>query len=465
VSPSTASGWIPFADSTGLAFLFLGVVLFAGIAALTHVREAAFSASLVYLLLGLGAGIVVRATGLGRLASPTADHAVLERVTEGALVLGLFATGMRVRRKPTVDGWHLSLRLIAVQMPLSVALTALWGGGLMGLGLGAAIALGAALTPTDPVLAGDLGVEPPTVEEEEESPEPEFVLTTEAGLNDGMAMPFLLLGIALARGDSLWGWAGTRLVYGVVVGVVVGAVLGRVLAVVSAKLREHELLSADFDRWIGLASAFIVYGAATAVGAFGFVAAFAGGVAFRRSELEGRYRREVHDGADVLKHFAELAVILILGSMLALDGFGRAGAWGIGLAAASIFVIRPLTALAALARTSRLTLRERLWVSWFGVKGVASLNYVAVAVAARAFGADLGAVVWTVLAAVAFSVVVHGVTSWPLTRLLLEAERVEVEETPDRNPTDGVGYRGLGRSWTRAAAGTGAARVRSRRRQ
>ncbi len=98
-------------------------------------------------------------------------------------------------------------------------------------------------------------------------------------------MPFLLLGIAVARGNSLWAWAGTRLVYGVVVGLVVGAVLGRLLGNASSRLREHEILSADFDRWIGFASAFVVYGAASALGAFGFVAAC---VAFRRSELEVR---------------------------------------------------------------------------------------------------------------------------------------------------------------------------------
>lgn len=463
MAASTASAWIPFGDSLGLAFLFLGIVLFAGIGALTHTAERAFSSSIVYLVLGVVAGVVVRTAGVGRLAHPIADHVVLERVTEGALVLGLFSTGMRIRRRPALDGWHGALRLVAVQLPLSVALVALWGRGLMGLGLGAAIALGAALTPTDPVLAGDLGVEPPRVEEEEAAPEPEFVLTTEAGLNDGVAMPFLLLGIAVARHESLWRWAGTRLVYGLVVAVLVGAVLGRLLACAASRLRENELLSADFDRWIGFASAFVVYGAAAALGAFGFVAAFVGGVAFRRSELAGEYRRDVHDGTDVLKHFAELAVILILGSMLAFDGFTKAGAAGLGLAAASVFVIRPLTALLTLVRSPRLAWRERLWVAWFGVKGVASLNYVAVAVAARAFGADIQAVVWCVLSAVALSILVHGATSTPLTRLLLEAEREEVEETPDRDPTGGVGRRGLGRSWTRAAAGTGAARVRSRR--
>jgi NhaP-type Na+/H+ or K+/H+ antiporter len=163
-----------------LGFLFLGIVLFAGIAARSHAESRSFSAAMIYLGLSAAAAGIVRLVGVGRLASPTADHALLDIVTTVALALGLFTSGMRIRRKPGLDGWHLSLRLIVIAMPLTIALAALWARTLMGLGSGAAIALGAALAPTDPVLAGDLGVE---------SPEPEFVLTSEAGLNDGAALP------------------------------------------------------------------------------------------------------------------------------------------------------------------------------------------------------------------------------------------------------------------------------------
>jgi NhaP-type Na+/H+ or K+/H+ antiporter len=413
---------IPFGSSLGLGFLVVGVALFAGTAALSHAGGRPYSAAMVYLALGGAAGVVVHYGGVGRLASPLRDHLVLEYVTDGALVLALFATGMRIRRSPTLDGWHLSLRLLGLGMPALIALVALWGRYAMGLGAGAAIALGAALAPTDPVLAGDLGVEPPAREDEEREPEPEFALTAEAGLNDGLALPFLLLGIAVARGDSLWSWGGTRLVYGIVAGVAVGAVLGRLLALAAGTLRERGFLSRDFDRWIGLASAFVVYGAAEAAGTLGFVAAFAGGIAFRRHEIDAGYRREVHDGASVLKHFGELTVILVLGSTLALGGFGHAGTWGLVLAPVSIVVLRPLTAYLSLAGASGLTSSEKLWVAWFGVRGVASLNYAALTAAAAAtFGAaQTATVVWTILATVATSIVVHGITSAPVTRRLLE---------------------------------------------
>jgi NhaP-type Na+/H+ or K+/H+ antiporter len=414
---------IPFGTPLGLAFLFFGIALFAGIAALSHAEERAFSSAMIYLGLGTIAGVVVRYGHVGRLASPIHDHELVKLVTDGALVLALFSTGMRIRRGPGAHEWLLTMRLIVLAMPLAIAAAALWAWGLMSMGAGAAIALGSALAPTDPVLAGDLGIEPPAEAEEEVAPTHQFVLTTEGGLNDGAGLPFLLLGVAVARGDSLWAWAGTRLVYGVVVGLVVGGVLGRLIVVAATRLRGREFLSDEFDRWVGLAAAFVVYGAAEALGGLGFVAAFAGGVAFRQYEVEGRYRRDVHDGASVMKHFGELAVILLLGSMLLAGGIGAPGVWGYGLAAASVFVVRPVTAFLTLVGTSRLSLRERAWIAWFGVKGVASLNYAALIAAAELSGAETRAVVWTILLAVTLSIVVHGITSTPLTRALLGAER------------------------------------------
>ena len=410
---------IPFGSPLALGFLFLGIVLFAGIAALSHSDSRGFSAAMIYLGLSAAAAGVVRIFGIGTLVSPTAGAGVLDVVTTLALALGLFATGMRIRRKPTIDGWHLSLRLILVAMPVTIAVAALWSHALLGLGLGASIALGAAISPTDPVLAGDLGVGPPQAQEER-SPEPEFVLTTEAALNDGAAMPFLLLGVAVSRHDSLWHWAAAGVAYAVLGGLAVGVVLGRVLAVAAKKLRATEFLAQDYDRWVGLAAGLAIFGAAESLGTLGFLAAFAGGVAFRRHELESDYRREVHDGASVMTHFAELAVMLVLGSMLVVGNFAKAGGWGIALAVASVFVIRPAIAFMTLSFTKRLSPKERLWVAWFGVKGVASLNYAALVVGAGAFSThDRDALVWVVLTAVAISIVVHGATSSAATARLL----------------------------------------------
>ena len=190
-----------FADVYAVGLLFCGVAVLAAIGALSHQHERAFSASLIYLGLGVGSAVAIEVLGIGWL-SPIADAELLERVSELAIVIALFATGLKLDRPLTWESWSSVARLLAVAMPLTIAAVALFGSAVMGLSLGSALVLGAILAPTDPVLAGDVGVGPPGDEDERE---PNFSLTGEAGLNDGLAFPFLFLGLFVAEeGGSDW---------------------------------------------------------------------------------------------------------------------------------------------------------------------------------------------------------------------------------------------------------------------
>ena len=164
------------------------------ILALTHQRPRAYSASIVYLAMG-GVG----AAGVALLDASwldlVEDSETVERMSELAVIVALFATGLRLDRRLTWRAWRSTALLLAVVMPLTIAAVAAFGALGMGLSAGAVIVLGAALAPTDPVLAGELGVGPPG---ERDETEPAFALTSEAGLNDGLAFPFLLLGLVVA---------------------------------------------------------------------------------------------------------------------------------------------------------------------------------------------------------------------------------------------------------------------------
>ena len=142
------------------------------------------------------------------------------------MVIALFSAGLKLDRPLRWRAWGSVARLLAVAMPLTIAAVALFGTQVLGLSLGAAVVLGAALAPTDPVLAGDIGVGPPGDEDEHE---PNFALTAEAGLNDGLAFPFVLLGLFLAEDAGGWGleWLLADVVYAIAGGVLVGAVLRR----------------------------------------------------------------------------------------------------------------------------------------------------------------------------------------------------------------------------------------------
>jgi NhaP-type Na+/H+ or K+/H+ antiporter len=395
--------------------LFLGLALFAAVGALSHQHERAFSASLIYLGLGVAAAVVMAAIGADGL-DPIGNARLLEWASEIAVVIALFATGLRLDRVVGLRSWSSVWRLLAIAMPLTIGAVTLFGVHAMGLPLGAAIVLGAIVAPTDPVLAGDIGVGPP---DEEDEREPSFALTGEAGLNDGLALPFVFLGLFVLGSERGWGWEWLTadVLYAIPVGVAIGAIGGYLTAALAVRLRERELLLPQFDGWMAIPTVLVVYGLAELVGGLGFLAAFAGGLGFRGYERSHNYNKRVHHGIETVEKLGELAVILLIGSMLTLDGLEAPGLSGWLLVPVLLLAIRPLSVLVSLIG-SRLDWRERAFVAWFGVRGVGSLYYAAIAVGAGVLADDARVVVWTTLTCIVVSIVVHGVSATPLDRRL-----------------------------------------------
>jgi NhaP-type Na+/H+ or K+/H+ antiporter len=423
--PLAADRGFSFADPYAIALAFAGVAVFAAVGALSHQRERAFSASLIYLALGITAATIIDVLGV-RWIHPLDDAAVIEHLAEFALIVALFGTGLKLERALDRRMWGSVARLLGIVMPLTIAAVALFGSAVMGLSLGAAIILGAALAPTDPVLAGDVGVGPPGDEEERE---PNFALTAEAGCNDGLAFPFVFLGAFIAaEGGSDWTdwmleWLAADVLYGVLAGIALGAAGGYVIAASIVRLRQRRLMIHALDGWVAVAAVLLVYGLTEVAGAYGFLAAFAAGVAFRNYEHGHEMNRSVHDGAEVVEKFCELGLILLLGSMVTITGMGEVGATGWLLVATLLLVIRPLATAIAFVGSGTAP-RERAFIGWFGVRGIGSLYYVAVALGSGILSVDESrSLFWTVAACVVASIVVHGVTAAPLCRRLLPEPR------------------------------------------
>jgi len=414
----TSDPGFEFGDPYALALAFAGVAVFAAIGALSHQHERAFSASLIYLGLGLAAATIIDLWGV-RWIDPFADAEVVEHLAEFAVIVALFGTGLKLERGLAARPWAPVARLLGIVMPLTIAAVTLFGTKVMGLSLGAAIVLGAALAPTDPVLAGDVGVGPPG---EGDGHEANVALTAEAGLNDGLAFPFVFLGaFVAAQGGTGWlgEWLAADVLFAVAVGVVIGAALGYLIAASIVWLRDRDLLAPAFDGWVAVGAVLLVYGIAEVAGGYGFLAAFAAGLAFRRYEYGHELNRRVHDGAEVVEKFSELALILLLGSLVTIGGLSRAGASGWLLVPVLLLVIRPLATAIAFAG-SNLAAADRAFIGWFGVRGIGSLYYVAVALGLGILSADEATMVfWTVAACVVASIIVHGVTASPFARRLL----------------------------------------------
>lgn len=383
--------------------------------ALSRDRDRAFSPAIVYLLMGAGFSIALNALGVN-VIEPLQDHQLIERASEICVVIALFSVGIRLDRRFSWRGWSSTARLIGIAMPLTIAAVACFGHLIMGLGWGAAIVLGAILAPTDPVLAGEIQVGPPGEGGEEE---PRFALTSEAGLNDGLAFPFLFLGLLVAGEDGgFLNWLAADVLYAIVVGLAVGALAGWGLGAATSALREREWLLAEYDGWLAIAGVLAIYGVTEIVGAYGFLAAFAGGLAFRRREREHEYHGPVHEGASVVEKVTELALVLLLGSTVTLAGLGKPGLSGWLLVPALLLAIRPLSVLAAFAG-SRMPRLEQLFVGWFGVRGIGSFYYVAVAIGAGVLSAtEATTIYWTAIVCVGASIIVHGLTATPASRRL-----------------------------------------------
>ena len=410
-----AAPGLSFGDTYMIGLLVAGLAVLAAVGALSQQEGRAFSASLIYLGIGCAVAAGIELLGVPWV-DPLQDEKLFERLSELSIVIALFATGLRLDRPLRWRDWRGVARLLAVAMPLTIAAVAAFGVAMMGLSLGAAIVLGAVLAPTDPVLAGDVGVGPPGDEDESE---PNFSLTGEAGLNDGLAFPFVLLGLLVAgeaSGARLGTWALEDVLYKVAAGLAAGAALGHLLAAGSVRLRDRGLLRPDLDGWLAVGAAPVVYAASELVSGYGFLAAFAGGLAFRRYERDHEYNAGVHRGAETTEKFGELALVLLVGSSLTLGGLAEPGPAGWLLTPVLLLLIRPAAVAIALLR-SEIPRAERAFVGWFGVRGIGSVYYLTVAVGSGALAGDEASrVVWTTLVVVVVSIFVHGTTASPLSR-------------------------------------------------
>jgi sodium/hydrogen antiporter len=422
VTPLGADPGFSSGDPYALAQLFVGLVVFVAVIALSQQHKRAFSPAMVYLVLGAAAAGLVRALGVDWL-DPIEDARLIERLAEFAVIVALFGAGLKLDRPLRWHEWASTARLILIVMPLTIGAVAAFGTAAMGLSLGAAVILGAVLAPTDPVLASDVQVGPPG--EEMKEPEPQFALTSEAGFNDGFAFPFVFLGVFIAAeagAEWLPEWLAADVAYAITVGIGLGAAAGYLTAAGARWLRDRGLLLAQFDGWLSLAAVLAVYGATELVGAYGFLAAFAGGLAFRRHELEHESHGRVHAGAETVEKIAELTLVLLLGSLVTWGGLATPGLAGWLLVPLLLVAIRPLATLAAFDR-SPVPLRERAFIGWFGIRGIGSLYYAAATIDGRLLAeTEAVKVFWSVVVLAGVSILAHGLTATSLSRRVGRAD-------------------------------------------
>lgn len=390
---------------------------------LLHQKPVSFPLPLV----GLGAIVFALPIGLVD-PDPVRYGTVVEHLSELVVVVALTNAGLRLDRPFSWRGWSTTWRLLAVTMPLTVAGVALLGWWVAGLAPAAAFLLGAALSPTDPVLAAEVQVGGPghgseTAETEEIEGEPEeedearFGLTSEAGLNDALAFPYTNAAILMAAPGGVASWLTEWVIldvgYKLGVGIVAGIVLGRVLAAAVLNLPATTRTGKAMTGSAALAVTLVAYGVTEFLGGYGFLATFVAAYVLRHRDAEHEYHEQLVIFVEQFERVLVAIILLLLGGAVA-RGFIEL-TWPVfAVALLLVFVVRPLAGALGLIR-SRVPFADKVVIATFGIRGVGSFFYVAYALHRAEFvGAER---VWSiVLLASVVSIVVHGLAATPALR-------------------------------------------------
>ena len=423
-----------------VVYFLLGASLLLAVVLPVALQRAAVSAPLVLLIVGALIGLLPLPDGVS--AAPTENLPFVEHLTEFCVIVALMGVGLALDRPlewlrwVTWKRWGATWRLLGIAMPLCIAGVAFLGWWAMGLVPAAALLLGAVLAPTDPVLASDVQVEGPSVAEDledaaeiDEHDEVRFALTSEAGLNDGLAFPFVNAAIFLATmGVAEWAarWWAWELVAKPLVGALIGTAVGWLLAKIAFRAPKQSLRLAETgEPLMALAAVLLSYGLAEVAHGYGFLAVFACAMTLRSAERGHDYHAHMHQIIERLERLLTLVVLLLLGVSLTNGLLGDLSWPGVLVGYALVFVVRPLSGMLALGigraedrvGDEHLNRRERRWTAFFGVRGVGSLYYLAYATSRADFGDD--ARLWAVVAfTITLSVVVHGITATPAMKWL-----------------------------------------------
>ncbi|MDP2265078.1 MAG: cation:proton antiporter [Thiobacillus sp.] len=416
-------------------FMLVGGLLLAMGLTYSVLKRSPVTSAIIY----LAVGILVGPTVLNLFHfNPLKQSALLEVLTEIAVLISLFSAGVKMPVPFNLTRWRAPILLATVSMTLTVAMVAAFAYYVLGLPLGAGVLLGAILAPTDPVLATDVQIRHPG-----DRDLLRFTLTSEAGMNDGSAFPFVMLGLGLLGlhelGEFGLNWIVVDVLWATVGGIAIGVGAGTALAYVGWKLRREPLKHTLLDDFLGLGLIGVVYGLSVLFLAWGFLAVFFAAVALRQTEMKLAKRAldasavvAPHDSTaagesvnpeplplvsegslvfkEHLERLSEVMLILLVGGSLFLDSWS----WkAVGLALFLFMLARPISVFISLIG-SRTPWRIQGLSAWFGVRGIGSLYYLMYAIQHGLPEPVALELMQMTLIVVALSILLHGTSVKPL---------------------------------------------------
>jgi sodium/hydrogen antiporter len=403
-------------DTYILILLVIGLLLLVVTLGSGWIERLPLSYALIYLLVGIFLGQY----GVG-LIKLRPDAEFLQRLTEFVVIVSVFSCGLKMNRPLTLNAWSSPIRLLGLLMPIAILLIALIDRWFLGMGWGAAILLGAILAPTDPVLASE--VQLTHIDDRDEL---RFALTSEGGLNDALAFPFVYFGIYALKDDNwqnwLQNWVLVDVIWAIAAGVVMGVIVAKSINWLDRRLQSKRQAHDTLKDFLTFSTILLTYSLTELINGYGFVAVFVAGLV-----LHDSYQREARRNNDAAreKHLSqlgfieqiekllEIVTILIVGSILLVEPMVKYAGQSLLIAGLLFLVIRPLCVWLSMLG-SRLPKSTLGLMSWFGIRGVGSVYYLTYAMGEGLKGETAEQIAWITFTTIVFSVIFHGISATPL---------------------------------------------------
>jgi NhaP-type Na+/H+ or K+/H+ antiporter len=384
--------------------LSFAVTLLAAVLVSALAKRTILSTAVLFLVAGFALG----ADNLGVL-DVHADSPIVATLAELALFAVLFTDGMRVGWVDLRSAWRLPGRALGWGLPLTLLVTAVAAHYVAGLGWPESLLIGAILAPTDPVFASAL------VGNDKVPARLRHLLNVESGVNDGLALPFVIVFLAVASGSA------DLHVGELAVEVSLGLVVGVVIPVAAILLERSRFFSASpvYEPLNGLAIGLLVLGVCEVTHANLFLAGFSAGITVATFGPRQRAAFE-HFGESIAELF-KLAALLVFGALISVEFLGEISWTGWAFAVLAIFVARPVALWLSFLR-SGLDLREQAAAMWFGPKGFASVVYGLLVLESGIVAAD--EIFHLVALTIVLSIVLHSSTDVVVARAFDEESEV-----------------------------------------
>lgn len=382
------------------------------------IARSPFSYAIIYLIVGIAIGpygfglVELRSEGIFNVE-------LLKRLTEFVVIVSVFGCGLKISRPLKFAAWDTTARLIGILMPFSIFSIAAVGKFLLGMDWGPAVLLGAILAPTDPVLASAI-----QLKDTRDNDELRFGLTSEGGLNDALAFPFVYFGIYALKDDNwdnwIKSWVGVDLIWAIGSAIIMGFIVAKAIVWLDRKIEERHPVDDLMEDFIALGTILLTYALTEVVNGYGFLAVFVAGLIMQKSYYNPEKPSAQLEFIEQIEKLLEIGTILLLGTILLYEPIANFAPQSLLVIFLLFFIIRPLGVfISTIGKKTIYPHRQKFypqkrWIfGWFGIRGVGSLYYLAYALDNGLKGNLAEQISWITYTTVVVSVLAHGISATP----------------------------------------------------